>query len=362
MSGQPYYGWNAGRGGWGFGGPFDAAYWGGHGGYYGQGGHGGFAGSGGGGGGGGRRPFRGGDGPMGHRYEDPRHDARVQKNTGGRGRGRGRRGRGRGRGQGRGGQDATQTDGAANRLHAWASDEKDTGEQEKEAGVSSDAPMNKSGSPDASFIRDAYSADEYYKKLRQESRAVSHRVAIPDSGKFGTPTVDRRGAHSYVDRVFDSLPHGHRASCKVTGVSPEDAAATSEVIKGRFLGALVTGDPFKLIPPEERDDDEMEGAGDDRTIPDEATSEQHGQEEADPAAGRARRRGPGRRITLSTPGDRSAQANRYGTGLGLLGNYRAELERRAMLDEATREKHGQDGADDTDLEGVSRGAKRRRAS
>lgn len=248
--GAQYRGGRGGRGGRGRGGSFGApssAWW--DNGYGGQSGHGGFAGiggfGGGGGGGGGRPPWQGNDGPMGHKYEDPRRRGRVQKN---RARGRGGRGRGGARGGGQG---------TADKLNSWVSDQhyqkRETGARERPEGVNYDAQLNTVRADGAPLVEDGMLAVENRQRDRlTHSRASQYEAADVKSGDFLGMNLKPGSVHSLMARADRTQPEGTRYNVRIKAVSAEDGAASSEVIKGRFCGAMLsTADPFAFDPDQD---------------------------------------------------------------------------------------------------------------
>lgn len=257
-----------GRGGRGGGGLFDTygAGWLGSG-YGAQSGHGGFARAGGGGGGGGRRPFRGGGGPMGHRYEDPRRDGRVQKNRG-RGGGRGRGGRGRGgarggRGGARGGGQAM-----ADKLESWVSEKhyqnRESGAREQPTGVNYDAQLNRVRPKEGPPVENGLVAVENNQRDRLvNSTASQFEAADPRSGDFVGINLEARNVHSLVARAHRTQPEGTRYNVLMRAVKVEDGLISSEAAKQQLYGAMVsTADPFAFEKDEE-----------DETVEDKATDD-----------------------------------------------------------------------------------------
>ncbi|KAL2275784.1 hypothetical protein FJTKL_01546 [Diaporthe vaccinii] len=242
MSGRGGGGWRGGRGGHRGGGsdwyPVDI----------GRSGHGGFAGAAGrgGGGGGGRRPWKRGGGPMGHRYEDPRRDARVQKNTD---RGRGRGGRGRG-GGGRGGQEGgVGPGGKANDLHTWNAGrtyaQRETGPRQQIEGVNFDAKLNDCGN--GSPIRDGKLAVEGFQRDRlMKSDAQAFEAADVKSGLFLGSGLQERDIHSLTARAVRTQPPGTRFSYALRAENRRDGPASSEVARDRLLRTMIRGDPFAV--------------------------------------------------------------------------------------------------------------------
>ncbi|KAJ0108302.1 hypothetical protein J7T55_005279 [Diaporthe amygdali] len=234
-----------------------------------------------GGSGGGRRPWGVGDGPMGHRWEDPRRDGRVQKT-----RGRGGRGAGRGAGRGRGSSQGM----AKNYQNSWFSDkeyqERDVGRRVEPRRANSDSNINAIGENGGEAVADGsaavdgrqedrtmHSPESQYEKFDVESGefvglnltaddafALIARADLtqrpgtlydveikPISKNGGTST--REGYFvdgSVMPRVARTQPQGTRHDVRIKARA-EEGAASNEVIKERFMGALVTPhDPFAL--------------------------------------------------------------------------------------------------------------------
>lgn len=177
-------------------------------------GHGGFRG---GGGGGGERPWRGGDGPQGHRYEDPRRDGRIQKNRG-RGRGRGGRSRGRARGGAIGGGQGTANE------SSWGGES-----------VSYDAQLNGVHADGAAPVEEGmYAVDNRHRQRPSDSQASQYETAHDNTGGYLGINLEVRNIHSFVDRVVRTQPQGTRWDVRLLqAVSMEDGAASSDNIKRR---------------------------------------------------------------------------------------------------------------------------------
>lgn len=95
------------------------------------------------------------------------------------------------------------------------------------------------------------------------SQASQFVAADVKGGDFLGINLDARNAHSLMDRADRTQPEGTRWNMRLKAVSAEDGAATSDVIKGRFLGAMVSAaDPFAFDPNqkgiERGDEDEMD--------------------------------------------------------------------------------------------------------
>ncbi|KAG6357331.1 hypothetical protein INS49_015209 [Diaporthe citri] len=241
------------------GGLFDAygGEWlgGGHGARSGRGGFaraGGFGGGGGGGGGGGRRPWQGGDGPQGHRWEDPRRDGRVQKN---RGRGRGRGGRGRGGAQ-RGGRGGARGAGQAmaNKLNTWTSDQhyqkRESGAREQPEGVNFDAQLNRVRAEGAPLVEDGLHAVENRQRDRlMHSRALQYEAADVKAADFVGMNLEARNVHSLMARADRTQPQGTRYNVRIKAVRPERGLASSEAAKQQLFDAMLSAaDPFEFDP------------------------------------------------------------------------------------------------------------------
>ncbi|KAG8156978.1 hypothetical protein KVR01_013200 [Diaporthe batatas] len=197
-------------------------------------GHGGFAGAGGSGGdGGGRqRPWRRGDGPIGHR-----NDARVQKNTDrGRGRGRG----GKPRGGGRGGMGPAR----ANALHTWEAGKTDP--QQHVEGVNFGSRLNESGSgPQNEDGRLAVEEGQRARPMRSD--AMPYGSAVVENGQFVVRNLEERDIQPLIARASRTQPSGPTWDARfIRQRHPDrDGPATSEVARSRHLTAmLLPGDPF----------------------------------------------------------------------------------------------------------------------
>ncbi|KAK2596032.1 hypothetical protein N8I77_013540 [Diaporthe amygdali] len=238
-----------------------------------------------GGSGGGRRPWGAGDGPMGHRWEDPRRDGRVQKTRGRGGRGA-CRGAGRGTGRDRGAGQGMAKNYQNSRFSDKEYQQRDVGRRDEPRRANFDSIINAIGETGGEAVangsaavdgrqedRMTHSPGSQYEKFDAESgefvgfnltandvfaliaRAdltqrprTRYDVEIkPISKNGGTST--REGYFvdgSAMPRVARTQPQGDRHDVRIKG-RPKEGAASNEVIKERFLGALVTPhDPFAL--------------------------------------------------------------------------------------------------------------------
>lgn len=202
---------------------------------------------------------------MGHRYEDPRRDGRVQKNRG-RGQGRGRAGRGRGGARG-GGQ------GTADKLNSWVSDQqyqnRESGAREQPTGVNYDAQLNRVRSKEGPPVEDGLVAVENDQRDRLvNSRASQFEAADPRSGDFVGINLEPRNVHSLVARAHRTQPEGTRYNVLMRAVRAEDGLISSEAAKQQLYDAMVsTADPFafekspevETVQDEATEDTRMEG-------------------------------------------------------------------------------------------------------
>lgn len=202
---------------------------------------------GGGGGGGGRRPWEGGDGPMGHRWEDTRRDGRVQKN--------GPRGRGRGGMGGRG-----RRAGAASNKNTWVSGQsyqkRYEGPREAPEGVNYDSTRvgsRASGLP--RFLEGFLAVESHQMDRLMDSQATQYEAADVEHGVFVGANLDPRNIHSLIARAERTQPEGTRYEVQIEAVS-EDSPSTSEDIKERFLGALVESND-RVAVDQDHDDTEV---------------------------------------------------------------------------------------------------------
>lgn len=201
---------------------------------------------------------------MGHRYEDPRRDGRVQKGRGG-GRGRGGRGRGGARGGARGGGQ-----GMADKLDSWVSDQyfqkRESGAREQPTGVNYDAQLTRVRAKGAPLVETALSAVENNQRERLvKSKSSQYEAADVKSGSFLGINLEARNVHSLVARAHRSQPEGTRYNVLLRAVRAEDGLISSEAAKQQLYSAMVsTADPFAFEKSQE-----------DETVEDKATGDTH---------------------------------------------------------------------------------------
>lgn len=138
--------------------------------------------------------------------------------------------------------------GLANALHTWEAGrtykQQDMGPRQQIEGVNYDSQRNSIGhGPD---IEDGkFAVDGYQRDRLMRSDAQAFEGADVKTGKFVGCGLNERALHSLVSRGARTQPPGSTYDIVLQRRDTEDGPVSSEVVRDRFLSALIApGDPF----------------------------------------------------------------------------------------------------------------------